>query len=412
MPTRRSNTFDAGDVLVVGAGATGLLAARELEERGKRCTIVESHGLAHGQSGHSHGYLHSGYAYLDANEAFIGHLRAGTRRWKELFHELDVGPTTQWSQIAFQSAVSASAASSHWKSVGLPVNTAALHEGVRPESAEMAFRTEERSYDFPRAATPLLKSLSPQAYIAGQVTELTADDDLVSGARVELSRRVVDLRARYVVLAAGVGNEALTAGLTRHRGRAVSRTSYMMVLRAPSLPRLSIIYPDSRYGLFAVSRVQGHRVIWLVSNYISYARLNQEPIAERLWVQATLRTLYAVRDLSLDVDLECAVYEAPKMELRAHPGRISSHAAEDYGFGNLIVAAPTKLTLAPVLAEEIADKITHAAAYAAPGRLPSSAQLSSEPRLSVSEQWTSLEYMPWADFLRRYDLEEPHYHAA
>lgn len=55
------------DVLVIGGGATGTGIARDLAHRGIDVTLVERDGLASGTSGRSHGLLHSGARYAEAD---------------------------------------------------------------------------------------------------------------------------------------------------------------------------------------------------------------------------------------------------------------------------------------------------------------------------------------------------------
>lgn len=55
------------DVLVVGGGATGAGIARDLALRGVDVTLVERGGIGSGTSGRSHGLLHSGARYAEAD---------------------------------------------------------------------------------------------------------------------------------------------------------------------------------------------------------------------------------------------------------------------------------------------------------------------------------------------------------
>lgn len=55
------------DVLVVGGGATGVGTARDLALRGLDVTLVERNGLGSGTSGRSHGVVHSGARYAEAD---------------------------------------------------------------------------------------------------------------------------------------------------------------------------------------------------------------------------------------------------------------------------------------------------------------------------------------------------------
>ena len=55
------------DVLVIGGGATGSGTARDLAMRGLDVTLIERDGLCSGTSGRSHGLLHSGARYAEAD---------------------------------------------------------------------------------------------------------------------------------------------------------------------------------------------------------------------------------------------------------------------------------------------------------------------------------------------------------
>ena len=57
----------ATTVLVVGGGATGTGIARDLSLRGVDVTLAERGGISSGTSGRSHGLLHSGARYAEAD---------------------------------------------------------------------------------------------------------------------------------------------------------------------------------------------------------------------------------------------------------------------------------------------------------------------------------------------------------
>ena len=58
---------DDPTVLVIGGGATGAGVARDLALRGVDVTLTDRGGLAGGTSGRSHGLLHSGARYAEAD---------------------------------------------------------------------------------------------------------------------------------------------------------------------------------------------------------------------------------------------------------------------------------------------------------------------------------------------------------
>ncbi|AUG48209.1 glycerol-3-phosphate dehydrogenase [Haloarcula taiwanensis] len=72
------------DVLVVGGGATGAGVARDLALRGVDVTLVERNGLTSGTSGRSHGLLHSGARYAEADRVGAEECIAENRILKEI----------------------------------------------------------------------------------------------------------------------------------------------------------------------------------------------------------------------------------------------------------------------------------------------------------------------------------------
>ena len=62
-------TMHSTEVLVVGGGGTGIGIARDLAMRGVDVTLVDRGGLGIGTTGRSHGLLHSGARYAEADAA-------------------------------------------------------------------------------------------------------------------------------------------------------------------------------------------------------------------------------------------------------------------------------------------------------------------------------------------------------
>jgi glycerol-3-phosphate dehydrogenase len=71
-------------VLVVGGGATGVGVARDLALRNVDVTLVERGGLAAGTTGRSHGVLHSGARYAEADPADAAACLAENRILREV----------------------------------------------------------------------------------------------------------------------------------------------------------------------------------------------------------------------------------------------------------------------------------------------------------------------------------------
>ncbi len=75
---------DDPTVLVVGGGATGAGVARDLALRGVDVTLVERGGLGSGTSGRSHGLLHSGARYAEADATGAAECLTESRSLREI----------------------------------------------------------------------------------------------------------------------------------------------------------------------------------------------------------------------------------------------------------------------------------------------------------------------------------------
>ena len=75
---------DSPTVLVIGGGATGTGIARDLAMRGVETALVERGGLGSGTSGRSHGLLHSGARYAEADAPGAAECLAENRTLRDI----------------------------------------------------------------------------------------------------------------------------------------------------------------------------------------------------------------------------------------------------------------------------------------------------------------------------------------
>lgn len=391
--------YDVGDVLIIGAGVSGVLLALRLLKGQYRVTLIDCMGLGAEQSGHSHGYLHHGYIYRHGQVELVKHLREGADRWREILTDYRVAPLARSSCICFSNEMTARAASAAWRTMGLPVKAMDdLPLGIRRPQVGAAFSTDEETYDFSaffRAVTRFGNLTTIQA----EAKNLRRRGDRIESVVVETNGTRVRLRARAVVLAAGDQNARLAETATRFSGRARVRSSLMLVIRGNHLPLLSMVMPENEtYGLFVVSRPAASGTVWLASNFISFSGGSLSPEAVDRWLCALVDKLAVNCNGLGDERTEWGIYEAPKAELRERPQVLGAHAAEGYGMNNFWVLAPTKLTLAPILAREVAAMMER--------RLRGSANepgdLVPGPPLGVCEErWTQTPVEPAESFFSR-----------
>lgn len=382
----------AGDVLIVGAGVTGTLLAFQLLNEGRSVTLMDQTGFGSAQSGHSHGYLHRGYIYRHGEKALIEHLQEGSRRWREVLDAMHIRPVSATSNICFLNELTARAAASAWRESGLAVKPKSSDvPGLRYGQVEAIFETDEETYDFTEFFRAAQNALHPIT-IRATVRRLERRGDLIQGVLADVGDQLVRIKARLIVLAAGDQNAALAETVTRFSGRAMVRSSLMLVMRHSALPHVSIVLPENEaHGLFVVSRVDGAERIWLASNFVSFADAEVGPVAREGWLRAILQRLALYCTGLRDPDVLWGIYEAPKAELRSQPGALGAHALEDYAIANLLVLAPTKLTLAPLLASQAAQAIEKRLA----GRTASYDRQIQGPLLEVCpERWKALALQP------------------
>jgi len=333
--------------------------------------------------------MHRRHIYPSPKAHFVKELNRGADAWISLLNEAGIAPVTQTAHIAFHSHYNGKIAGERWAQVGMPYSLSEAPAGFLPDSFGICYETQEPAYDFTGwysyALTHLFEGIR---CVRASAIELINEGPNIVGVHLKYDNaESVTLSASVYVLTAGVGNIELARSVAKLRGRGVNRVSFMLVLEG-ELPPTSLIIPDHQsYGLFMVSRFLGGKNFWLLSNYISYAGSRSSTFGATLWARAALKTLRKRTELIDERKLKWGIYAAPKGELRADPRQLSEHSIESYGFGNCLVAAPSKLTLAPLLAEKVAASVHYI--HRCTGRFSESATQSDILQVAP-ERWESV----------------------
>jgi len=210
------------DVLVVGGGATGAGVARDLALRGIDVTLVERDGLTSGTSGRSHGLLHSGARYAEADRVGAEECITENRILKEIAGACIRDTGGLFVQLAEDDPDYFEAKRAACEDIGIPVETLDAEE-ARERVPDLAADTE-RAFEVPDAVIYPSRLVAANAADARDhgaaihphtpVEDVLVEDGQVTG--VQVGGTIDDaIEADYVVNATGAwaGRFAAMAGL-------------------------------------------------------------------------------------------------------------------------------------------------------------------------------------------------------
>lgn len=201
------------ELLVIGAGATGLGIAWDASLRGIKTLVVDQYDLAQGTSGRYHGLLHSGARYLVSDPVTAAACAQENRILRRISPHAIEATGGYFVQTPADPPDYVAAWESAATKMNLPFAEVDTEELLRREpnlSAHMAraFETQDAAMD----SFDLLHDLQHSIKIAGgevqlhtRVRALLTDGDRVVGARVQSTDHQSDttIGARMVINAAG-----------------------------------------------------------------------------------------------------------------------------------------------------------------------------------------------------------------
>jgi hypothetical protein len=367
-------------VVVVGGGATGLLTALELDQRGIPAVVIEQGFLCSGQTGQCHGWLHRGTVFPDASAADVSELDRGARRWARLAPRSGAAITCQLAGVHEETRTSVIAA---WDRLGLGHQSATvLGGGPRwlVEGPELAI--------VPRDVLKRILVDSTVALRCARAIELRqrAGTDAAGQLRVVAGDRVLHLSADAFVVAGGTGLDALLPDLSG----LLRRLSFMLVIRSAAVGEKGIAIPEQEaLGLFAVPRTDGDRRFLLVSNFMSYSPATELRHVRTSWLRGIGATFSRfLPELWQADDARWGVYGAIKIE----PARdlalgVPRAQLLPTRYANVVAGVPGKLTVAPLLAERLAAAVAPFAARSRQAQAADALPPELPPAVWGPEEW-------------------------
>jgi len=347
------------DVLVFGGGAAGLWCLDRLRRAGYHAILLESKALGSGQTIQSQGIIHGGGKYALRGVRDFDAVRA-TSSMPERWRQSLVGETapdlagTQLASTKCHLWLPRGSILARLQSVGFMsfVASAGLLASRPVKVAKAAWPEALRD-----SALAVYALAEPVITTGSFLKALAARHNgflfLYDGATIEFVAdgvRVgeVLLQPRATVLAAGVGNAELLSKAGMNAALMQRRPLGMVMLRG-ELPRLyGHCIVGGKTGLTITTPVPG---LWQIGGEIAERLASEnDGAAARAAALAEIRRRLPGFDLARS---EIAIYRAVRAEARTASSRRPSGVHVNRVAPGMVVAWPTKLSMVPVLADEV-----------------------------------------------------------
>lgn len=354
------------DVLIFGAGITGLWCLARLRQAGFAAMLIESQRFGGTQTLASQGIIHSGIKYSLSGQitGSAQAIQAMPQIWRACLAnagELDLSSVTilsehqyLWSTKAPSSILAGLLASHALRSRVVPLYEITTYPVVlqNPQFKGQVYQLNEPVLDVPSLVATLIQRNSDACLWVDTTKQLRVSVE--SPLTLELlahDGNTMSLRPRHVVFAAGAGNAQLLAKFGKSKPAMQLRPLHMLMARG-NLPPLYAhclgLSSNPRLTVTSHPLANGEWV-WYLGGQLAESgtqRSQQEQIAVG---KRELATLLPWLDCQ---SLRWASWRVDRAELRQPAGvRPTSYYLET--FNNFSVVWPTKLALVPATTAEL-----------------------------------------------------------
>ena len=349
-------------MLIFGGGAAGLWCLDRFRRAGYHAILLEAKALGSGQTIQAQGIIHGGGKYALRGVRDFAAVRATglmPARWRRSLAGEDE-PNLTGTQILSERCHlwlppgSALARLQSWGFMSVVAQAGLL--ATRPEKLPPAVWPEALlgsalavySLAEPVISTgSLLNALAAHHRPSIFLFDAEAVRFLTEGVQVGETL----LQPRAIVLAAGVGNGELLSQAGIQADLMQRRPLGMVLLRGSFPPLFGHCVVGGKTGLTITSPAAG---LWQVGGEIAERLAHEETPAARKIALAEIRRWLPGLDLT---GAEIAIYRAMRAEGRTEALRRPSGVHASRVAPGLVVAWPTKLSMAPVLADEVFELV-------------------------------------------------------
>jgi glycerol-3-phosphate dehydrogenase len=369
------NKIAAADVAIFGGGIAGLWLLDRLRQAGFSALLFESGTLGGGQTHKAQGIIHGGMKYalqgVLTNE--VQAIADMPELWKQCLAgrgEVDLSHVPILSQKHYLWSPNKFTA----KLAGLLASTAlmskvdALSKEHYPAVFQNAafkgqvFALDEIVVDVPTLVRELVKANQEAVFkiepLCGDGIMLDDQGNMTS-ATVYMAGKSVDIRAQQFIFTAGAGNEVIIKKLNQPSIEMQRRPLHMVLVNTPFDHALYAhclgVGPRPRLTI-TTHHLQDGRAVWYLGGLLAEEGVSRDSNAQIQAARAELEALFPWLDFSA---AEFATFMIDRAEPKQASGLKPDTACVSQ-VGNMMVAWPTKLALAPKLADDIMQRLKQA----------------------------------------------------
>ena len=361
------------DIVIFGGGIAGLWLLNRLRNQGYHAILLETDKLGSGQTLASQGIIHGGlkYALNGALSGAANIISGMPARWRSCLAgeaEIDLRGCRvlsehyyMWSDSGFRSKLktflgskslngrvsavekqdypdffkAATVEGTLYKLPDFVIDTKSLLEVLVKKQRDSIFKVSPGSYTFKRDGSGLINAIS------------------FSDGDTQFS-----LEAQKFIFSAGKGNQQLIDDASLAKPQSQLRPLNMVYVKGKNLPSVFVHCIGDSFSLTPKLTVTSHddakgETVWYLGGEIAESGVGKESDDQALSSKELLTTLFPWIDFN-EMEFHCFPIDRSEANVR------NNHRPEDAYFieeSNVLVAWPTKLTLTPNLADNIAEHL-------------------------------------------------------
>ena len=358
----------ATDIVIFGGGIAGLWLLNRLRQAGFSVLLFDSGALGGGQTHKSQGIIHGGmkYALQGVLTGEATAMSAMPELWKQCLMgkgEIDLSGVPilsnqhyLWSPSKFTAKLTGLLASATLTSRVDPLakdKYPAVFQN--PAFKGELFSLDEMVIDVPALVRELVKNNQDAVYkiepLSDEEFKFNEQGDLHS-VTLYMGGKSVEVTAQQFIFTAGTGNEIIIKKLKHHDVAMQRRPLHMVLVKTPfdcpvyahclglgSRPRITVTTHYLHDG----------SPVWYLGGMLAEEGVTRDSHAQIQAARAELDSLFPWLDFS---KAEFATFMVDRAE-SLQKGGLKPESSYFKSINNMVIAWPTKLALAPKLAEEI-----------------------------------------------------------